>query len=124
MQRDKKLFGFVAKGDRATELARAGNKIDVEKSKEISTGAAQAEEVYNRLSERGGPIAGILEEAARKLADGDNAATVKQDAYSRVRAEVSKTLGGGEGRAVLDDMKEHQRLNRILARPSSRQKPN
>ena len=98
LQRDKKLFGFVAKGDRATELARAGNKIDVEKSKEISTGAAQAEEVYNRLSERGGPIAGILEEAARKLADGDNAATVKSDAYSRVRGEVSQTLGGGEGR--------------------------
>ena len=98
LQRDKKLFGFVAKGDRATELARAGNKIDVEKSKEISTGAAQAEEVYNRLSERGGPIAGILEEAARKLADGSNAATVKSDAYSRVRGEVSQTLGGGEGR--------------------------
>ena len=98
LQRDKKLFGFVAKGDRATELARAGNKIDVEKSKEISTGAAQAEEVYNRLSERGGPIAGILEEAARKLADGSNAATVKSDAYSRVRREVSETLGGGEGR--------------------------
>jgi broad specificity phosphatase PhoE/ParB-like chromosome segregation protein Spo0J len=100
LQRDKKLFGFVAKGDRATELARAGNKIDVEKSKEISTGAAQAEEVYNRLSERGGPIAGILEEAARKLADGDNAQSVKSDAYQRVRTEVSQTLGAGERRSA------------------------
>ena len=96
LSRDKKLFGFVAKESRASELARAGNKIDVEKSKEISTGAAQAEEVYNRLSERGGPIASILDEAARQLADGGNAQSVKSEAYARVRAEVSKTLGGGE----------------------------
>ena len=48
LSKDKKLFGFVAKGDRATELERAGNKIDVEKSKEISTGAAQAAEVYDK----------------------------------------------------------------------------
>jgi 2'-5' RNA ligase len=97
LAKDKKLFGFVSKGDRASELERGGNKIDVEKSKQLSTGAAQAEEVYNRLSARGGPIANILDESARQLADGDNAASVKSEAYSRIRAEVSKTLGGGEG---------------------------
>ena len=97
LKKDKKLFGFVAKSDRAAELERGGNKIDVEKSKEISTGAAQAEEVYNLLSARAGPIATILDEAARKLADGENAAAVKSEAYSRIRAEVSKTLGGGQG---------------------------
>jgi ParB-like chromosome segregation protein Spo0J/2'-5' RNA ligase len=96
LKKDKRLFGFVAKEGRATELARAGNKIDVEKSKEISTGAAQAEEVYNKLSARGGPIASILDEAARKLADGESAGEVKSDAYQRIRAEVSKTLQGSE----------------------------
>lgn len=100
LAKDKKLFGFVAKGDRATELARAGNKIDVEKSQAISTGAAQAEEVYNKLSSRGGPISSILDESARRLADGENAGTVKSDAYQRVRTEVSKTLGGSEERSV------------------------
>ena len=95
LAKDKKLFGFVSKGDRASELERGGNKIDVEKSKEISTGAAQAEEVYNRLSERGGPIATLLDEAARKLADRENAGQVKSDAYSRVRTEISQTLGRG-----------------------------
>lgn len=98
LSKDKKLFGFVAKEGRASELARAGNKIDVEKSKEISTGAAQAEEVYNKLSERGGPISSILDESARRLADGDNAGTVKAEAYQRIRTEVSKTLGGSEGK--------------------------
>ena len=100
IKKDKKLFGFVSKGDRATELERGGNKIDVEKSKDISTGAAQAEEVYNLLSSRGGPIADILDEAARKLADGENAVNVKQDAYARIRADISKTLGGGQGRSA------------------------
>jgi hypothetical protein len=97
LAKDKKLFGFVAKADRATELERGGNKIDVGKSKEISTGAAQAEEVYNKLSERGGPIASILDESARKLAEGDSPATVKSEAYTRVRSEISKTLGPPEG---------------------------
>ncbi|MCU1301406.1 MAG: hypothetical protein JWQ87_1690 [Candidatus Sulfotelmatobacter sp.] len=96
LAKDKKLFGFVSKGDRATELERGGNKIDVDKSKEISTGAAQAEEVYNKLSERGGPISSILDESARRLVDGDNAGTVKSEAYQQVRGEVSKTLAGSE----------------------------
>jgi hypothetical protein len=97
LSKDKKLFGFVAKEGRAEELARAGNKIDVEKSKEISTGAAQAEEVYNKLSARGGPIATILDEAARKLADREGSpASIKSDAYERIREEVSQTLRGTE----------------------------
>lgn len=97
LAKDKKLFGFVSKEGRATELARAGNKINVEESKAISTGAAQAEEVYNKLSERGGPIASILDEAAKRLADGkESPAAIKSDAYQRVRTEVSKTLGGEE----------------------------
>ena len=100
LAKHKKLFGFVANEGRATELERAGNKIDVEKSREISTGAAQAEEVYNKLSSRGGPISRILDESARRLADGENAGTVKSDAYQRVRAEVSKTLGGSEERSA------------------------
>jgi 2'-5' RNA ligase len=100
LAKDKKLFGFVAKEGRATELARAGNKIDVEKSREISSGAAQAEEVYNKLSSRGGPISTVLDEAAARLADGDNGTAVKSDVYQRIRAEVSKTLGQTEGRSA------------------------
>jgi len=92
LAKDKKLFGFVAKGERAVELERGGNKIDVEKSKEISTGAAQAAEVYEKLSTKGGPISDILNRSAARLADGENAATVKADAYEQTRAEISKLL--------------------------------
>jgi hypothetical protein len=97
LAKDKRLFGFVAKEGRAAELERAGNKIDVAKNKEISTGAAQAEEVYNKLSGYAGPVANALESSAQRLANGDNPNVVKQEAYRDIRAEISKTLGAVEG---------------------------
>ena len=97
MAREKRTFGFVSKGGRAQELARGGNVIDVERSGAISSGAAQAEEVYNKLSARGGPISDILNQAARKLADGENAGTVKSEAYNQIRQAISETLGGSQG---------------------------
>jgi hypothetical protein len=97
LAKDKRLFGFVSKEGRAAELERAGNKIDVAKNKEISTGAAQAEEVYNKLSGYAGPVANALESSAQRLANGDNPNVVKQEAYRDIRAEISKTLGAVEG---------------------------
>jgi 2'-5' RNA ligase len=94
LSKDRKLFGFVSKEGRAEDLARAGNKIEVEKSKEFSTTAQQAEEIYNRLSSRGGEIADILDQAARRLAEREDAAAVKSDAYKRIREAVRRTLEG------------------------------
>lgn len=94
LSKDRKLFGFVSKEGRAEDLARAGNKIEVEKSKEFSTSAQQAEEIYNRLSSRGGEIADILDEAARRLADREDVAGVKSDAYRRIREAVRRALEG------------------------------
>lgn len=94
---DKKLFGTVSKTGHAERLTAGGNTIDVERSRSISTGAAQAEEVYNKLSERGGPISDILDAAAARLAEGENGGKVKSDAYERIRSEVRKTLSGTEG---------------------------
>jgi hypothetical protein len=61
------------------------------------TKETQAEEVYNKLSERGGPISSILDDSARRLADGENAGQVKAETYQRIRAEISQTLGGAKG---------------------------
>ena len=100
MKRDAKLFSFVSKGSRPQELSRAGNIIEVEKSRALSTEASQALEVYNKLSSRSGPIDDILNEAAHNLAGGGNAAAIKADAYSKIREEISRTLTGGtEGRS-------------------------
>jgi len=106
LARERRLFGFVAKEGRAEELGRAGNVIATDKNAEISQSAAQAEELYNRLSAYEGPIGRALNAAAERLANGDNAKAVKQSAYDAIRDEVSKTLtqgqapGGGAGEAV------------------------
>src|SRR5206468_11081873 len=82
LAKDKKLFGFVSKGERAEELERGNNIIDVKTSKALAEEATQGEEVYNKLSERAGPISDILDDAAARLAGGENANAVKQEAYS------------------------------------------
>lgn len=96
LSRDRRLFGFVAKEGRAQELQRGGNRIDVETSRRISTEAQQAGEVYDKLSERAGPVADVLDQASRRLAEGDNPAHVKQEAYQQIRAAVAEALRGRE----------------------------
>jgi hypothetical protein len=100
LAKDRKLFGFVSKEGRATELARGGNVIDVEASKRIASTAAQAAEVYDRLSERAGTVAQVLDEASRQLAQGAEASHVKQQAYERIRSAVSQTLAGRQAEGV------------------------
>jgi hypothetical protein len=100
LAKDKKLFGFVSKGERAQELERGNNIIDVNTSRTLAEEATQGEEVYNKLSERAGNVASALDEAARKLANGENANVVKQQAYDKVRAEISSALGRGQGQSA------------------------
>lgn len=97
LAKDKKLFGFVSKGERAEELERGNNIIDVNASKALADEAAQGEEVYNKLSERAGPIADELDKASARLAGGENANAVKQEAYSTIRQALSEALTGGQG---------------------------
>jgi hypothetical protein len=97
LSKDRKLFGFVSKEDRASQLAQAGNQINVEKNKQISEGAAQAEAVYDKLKNYAGPIGSTLESAAQRLAAGENQNVVKQNAYTAIRQSVSETLAGSQG---------------------------
>lgn len=96
LAQEKRLFGSVASESKAKTLSSAGNTIKAEENARISAGAAQAIEAYNRLSTRAGAINDALDQAARSLADGHNSAQVKQRAYERIRAELSKTLGEPE----------------------------
>jgi GGDEF domain-containing protein len=92
---EKRVFGSVAKEGTAQTLGRVkGQQIVASENAAISQQAAQGLEAYDKLSAYKGPIDTILERAARRLADGDNAAKVKQDAYEAIRTEISKTLPG------------------------------
>lgn len=88
---EKRDFGFAARRDRAERLEEAGvGALDAERGRELAMDAAQAEELYNRESVRTGDISTLLNEAARRIADGENATTVKQEAYEAVRRTLSE----------------------------------
>lgn len=97
LARDKQLFGFVAKSERAKELARAGNIIDVEKSAGVADQAKIAGEVYDRLLNRAGPVSKALDEGAAKLAGGGDVQEVRAETYAKINGAVSEALGGSEG---------------------------
>jgi 2'-5' RNA ligase len=95
IQQEKRLFGSVSDENKAERLGKAGNKIDAAKNAEIAQQAAQAHELYDKLSTRSGEIDDILNEAASGLAKGK--AGVKADAYERIRESLSKALSGSQG---------------------------
>ena len=94
--KDRKLFGFVAKGTRAAELARGGNQIDREASQKISSEAAQLEELYNRLSTGVGPVSAALNRAAAELATGKEANAIKEAAYYAIREAILQAFPGSQ----------------------------
>lgn len=86
---DKRLYGYIAKEGRAAELEKAGGtKIDVDAAREIAEGSATAEEVFDRLSTRSGPIAEAVTSAARRVAQGEDIKTVLGETYDAIRAGV------------------------------------
>jgi hypothetical protein len=93
LSQEKNVFGAVASEAKAQILGRAENTINAAKNSEISKGAAQAIEVYNRLSTRSGGVSEALDEAAKQISKGTNPAEAKRAAYERVRAAISETLG-------------------------------
>lgn len=100
LAKDRKLFGFVSDAGRAERLrAEKAGTVKTGKAAKISEQAAQAEEVYNRLSDRTGPVADILEKSAREIAEGGKADAVKSKAYGDIRTEISKALSGSEAGA-------------------------
>ena len=94
---EKRLFSTVANQGRAERLEKGKNKIDAADNAKIAQEAAEASEVYDRLSTRAGAVDDILNQAAKELAEGkDNAATIKRAAYERARAAISEALPGSQ----------------------------
>ena len=90
---DKRLFGFVSKQSRADVLARAGNKLEVDRNKEISEDAARIVEVYDKLSGMKGEISSALNAAARDLASGHSINELTGKVYDTVRRAVGEVIG-------------------------------
>ncbi|MBA3578918.1 MAG: ParB N-terminal domain-containing protein [Gemmatimonadaceae bacterium] len=93
LAKDKKLFGFVAKGSRAADLARGGNRINIDQSKQIADEAATIGAVFDTLAGSSGPIARSLNTAATQLAEGGNPDAVRSSLLEAVRTAVAEELG-------------------------------
>lgn len=99
LSRERRIFGAVSSEDKAAALGRVKDQsINAAENKKISQEAGQAEEAYNRLSARSGPVNDALDKAARELASGyHKPEEIKQRTYGAIREEVRKAVSGGNG---------------------------
>lgn len=95
LAKDKRLFGFVSKGDRAGKLEGAGvGTLDADKAGAIAANAKVIEATFDRLEANRGPIADALNDAARRIMQGENANVVRQEALAAIRLGVETELRG------------------------------
>jgi hypothetical protein len=97
LSKERRLFSHVSDQSRADQLGAAGNLIKAKDNATIAERAAQAQELYDRLSSRTGAVDDILNRAAGRLAKGDDSNAVKREAYNSARAALAETLASGEG---------------------------
>lgn len=97
LSREKKLFGVVSKSTAAKQLEAAGNKIDVEGSKQTSQSADLALRVFDQEKTYTGAISSALNQAAQRIADGENPKKVKDEIYSQVLKQIQETYAGRKG---------------------------
>jgi hypothetical protein len=123
--REKRLFAAVGEQGRADRLAAAGNKIRTQDNARIAQQAAQAQEVYDKLSSTTGPVHDILSSAALQLAKGVNPNAVKQHAYDRIRKAIGELLGQGSrpGRGNAPDAGGSGEANREVQPGAGSQAP-
>jgi len=92
LSKDKKLFGVV--GRNANRLESVGNVIKTEESLGISKEAGVILDVFDRNKNYLGPISETLNEAARRIGNGENPGKAKQWAYDKIREDVSEIITG------------------------------
>lgn len=92
IENDRRAFGGAVRNK--AKLESGGSSIDKERAVDLATSAKEALGVFKTLKNRSGPIAEVLDDAARQIADGKSASTVKADAYKRIRPILDSELGG------------------------------
>jgi GGDEF domain-containing protein/ParB-like chromosome segregation protein Spo0J len=99
---DKRTFGAVSSSKRAEALGTVeGQKINATENQRISEQAAQAAEIYKKLVNSPGALNDIRTNAAKGLAGRmNNPNAVKAQAYSRIRQELMKHIGGESSQAA------------------------
>jgi hypothetical protein len=97
LSREKKLFGTVGKSRAADELSKAGNKINVEESAEISESAAKALDAFDKEKSLTGGVSTALNKGSERIANGENAKKVEKEIYDEILSHLEKTYRFGKG---------------------------
>jgi hypothetical protein len=93
LAQEKRIYGRVSTKSSGEQLAKGGNVIKAEENAKIALQAAQQRELYAKRSAQAGPIHNALQEAAERLAEGENANAIKQEAYDEIRELLAEELG-------------------------------
>ena len=89
LTREKKLFGTVSRSTAAKDLEKGGNVIDKDKSKELSSEAAQALLIFDAEKKYKGEISDAINAAALKIADGGNSKKIKDELYEMILLKIN-----------------------------------
>ena len=96
LSREKKLFGVVSKSKAAQDLAKAGNRIDTERSKDISDQAGQVLGIFDQLKNQAGPVSERINKAAERIANGEDKRKVTDELQKQLIEEIPQALGLGK----------------------------
>jgi Histidine phosphatase superfamily (branch 1) len=103
LKTERKLFGVVGTQAAAEKLSEGGNVIKAAENAQTAERANQGMMLYDRLSSSAGPIDGILDRAAQRLANGENANDAKQQAYREIRDYLTGQVRQLTGSPAVDD---------------------
>ena len=98
LNKDKKLFGTVGKGVNARQLKRGGNQINVEESAQISQNASTTLTLFEKQKNNAGKIDNILNESAKRLADGESREKVTNEARKAIEEHLQESFKYGRER--------------------------
>ncbi|NJN10033.1 MAG: hypothetical protein HC815_19390 [Richelia sp. RM1_1_1] len=96
LTREKKLFGTVGKSRAASELEKAGNKINIEESAQISATAAKALDAFDKEKNLSGKVSSAINKGSERIAAGESMNLVEREIYQEVLDELSKTYRFGK----------------------------
>jgi hypothetical protein len=92
---DRRLFQFLTRGERAERIAERGaGEIDVVRSGEIAQESGAAEAFFNVEARRQGEVSDILNDAARRIAEGGDRNAIKREATDRIKGALERIASG------------------------------
>lgn len=98
LSQEKRLFSIVGKSKAAQDLAKAGNEIKVEESKEVADVAEKALSAFDQEKMLTGKVSTLLNQAAERLAGNQKGQDkIIKETYEQVLDELQKTYRFGKG---------------------------